>query len=157
MQHPIFFELTILFLIFFYSFTKPYSFFENSFIFIILELLISSYFSVLYVNTEVWEVNKNTALFVMFRIYEIIILPILILLFINILKLIPRKWLKGITFIIFLLVTYGVEYTLVHWDIITYIEWVYWKSILIYILLFISVMLLLKFFQRLFQKERIIS
>lgn len=139
-------NLMIIFLIAFSIAKKRLNLPSNLFIFMIMELLITSYFAVLHINLEVWEITNDLKLFIIFRLYEMIFIPLLYVTYFNLLAAIKLHLNKCMFTIIYIAVLYGVEILLVEGKVIRYNEWHFWQSLLsISLVLFISYLSYLSF------------
>ncbi|MBO0994640.1 hypothetical protein [Bacillus sp. SD088] len=115
---------------------------ENLFIFMIQELIITSCFSVLYINLKVWEITNRIPLFIIFRLYEFIVIPLLYVMFFNLLAAIQSRFNKWLFTITYVAILYGVEFLLVQGKVIRYNGWDFWQSLfLIAVVLLISYIL----------------
>lgn len=127
---------------------------ENIFIFFILEFVITSYCAILYINLKKWGIADNIELFIIFRVYEVIILPILFLLYFNIIHRI-NQLLKCMITVFFIGILYLMEWWVRMWDVITYNNWHFWESLIVEVFILFLVSSLLRLFRNQLQKEGI--
>ena len=125
--------------------------FENLFLLFMLEFMITSYVGILYVNLQVWDISEKVHLYLIFRLNQVILTPLLYLWAFNLVGSKKRNKLEIIKIsTVFILLIYFLEFLLVRWKIIEYINWHAWQSILILsFMMFLSYLLLLSFRKRL--------
>lgn len=155
MKLLLFFDITIIFLISFFIVRKRLHVFINIFTFMVLEFLIASYFAVLYVNLKAWEVANSTDLFYIFRIYEVILMPLLYISYFNLIDALKNRYIKFGLSIVLIGVLYGIELLLVHWKVIVYKEWHFWQSIVSLFLILLISNILQVIFGHILRKEGI--
>ncbi|MCJ7842474.1 hypothetical protein MUB24_16520 [Lederbergia sp. NSJ-179] len=148
-------NIMILLIVVFFIVKKRLNLLENLFIFMIQEFLITSYFSVLYINLKVWKITESHELFIIFRLYEIITIPLLHLTYFNLLVTIKSRLTKLIFTILFVAILYGVEFLLVKGKVIHYNEWHFWQSLLIISFVLLISYLLQLSFKQVLRKEGI--
>lgn len=153
MKLTIIIDAAILLLASFFIMKKRLDLFENLFILMILEFLVTSYCAILYINLDVWTVTNETVPFIIFRIYEAVIWPIVWLLYLNLLPLIKSRFSKGIWTGIFVGIQAGIEFWLVEWNVITYKDWSFGYSIILQILVIMTVNIALSWYRKLLRKE----
>ncbi|GGB46412.1 hypothetical protein F3157_10750 [Virgibacillus dakarensis] len=155
MYSLLFVYLTILYIIAFSVSGKKLNVFENLFIFMVLEFLITSFSAILYVNLQVWDITGSLELFFVYRLYEVIVLPLLYLTYFNLLAAIRgRLWKVMFTFFS-IAVIYGTELLLVKGEIIAYRDWSFWQSLIVISLVLFSTYILYRWFRRVLRKEGI--
>lgn len=148
-------NIIILFFITFSIVKKRLGLLENLFIFMVQELLITSYFAVLYINLKVWEITNSIKLFIIFRLSEFLVIPLLYVMYFNLLAAIQSHFNKSLFTITYIAILYGVEFLLVQGKVIRYNGWDFWHSLLsiAFVLLISSI---LQFcFRRVLRKEGI--
>lgn len=124
-------NIMILFCISFFILKKKLSLPENLFIFMIEELMITSYFSILYINLKVWVITDQIPLFIIFRLYEFIVIPLLYVMYFNLLAAIQSRFNKWLFTITYVGILYGVEFLLVLGKVIRYSGWHFWQSLIL--------------------------
>jgi len=146
-------DAAILLLVSFFIMKKRLHLFENLFILMILEFLVTSYCAILYINLDVWAVTNGTQLFIIFRVYEAIIYPVVWLLYLNWLPIMESRLSKWILSGSFVGIQSAVELWLVEWNVITYKDWPFWYSIIVQILVISIVHMALSWYRNLLRKE----
>lgn len=146
---------TIVFLMMFILARKRLHVFINIFIFMLLEFTITSYFAILSINIKAWELPEQTELILIFYIYEVILLPFIYLWYFNLNEVIQKKWLKAMLIVVLVGVLSLLEYLLVVWEVITYINWHLWQSLLAFIMICIVMKYLQRGFIQILQREGI--
>lgn len=155
MKLPIFIDVAIILLISFFMLKKKLNPIANFFIIMILEFLVTTYSSFLTVNLNLWKISDDVGLFIIYRIYVVIVIPFLYLLYFNIVLRSERQINKWIISALFSGVLYVLEYCLKIWRVITYENWNYWGSFIIQLLILSIVYILLMFFHIQMKSERI--
>lgn len=125
--------------------------FENFFLLYLLEFVITSYVGILHVNLQLWEISEKIHLYLIFRLNEVIVTPLLYLWCLNLMGNRKRGKLESsIINIIFISLIYALEFVLVKWKVIVYQNWHIWQSLLVITLtMVLSYFLLLSFRKRL--------
>lgn len=155
MKLVIFLDITILLILFIILFKKTLHIMENIFIILVLELFFSIYYAILSTNTKVWSLSKTKELIIIFRLLEVFVMPLMILLYLNLLAIIKDSKKRFIFSILYVFILYLIENLLVQWRVINYIDWNMWQSIIaITVLLFVST-LLQKGFMGIMKREEI--
>lgn len=117
---------------------------ENLFILLMAEFLSTCYFAVLYINLDVWTIAKSVELFIIFRLYEVLLIPLLFLFYFNLLAIVEKQLAKmGLT-VLFIGILLGVECWLVTWNVIIYTNWQVWKSMLVFLFMTVIFSVLIK-------------
>lgn len=154
MELSLFISLTIFLLLSFIVKKQKLTLFENIFIYIIIEFLMTSYCAIFYINVDVWTVANKTGLFIIFRLYEAIVYPVIWLWYFNIMPKRGAKWLLAIGFVG---IECMVEKALVLLGVITYKDWQVWQSVLVQLFVLLLTSVLLTWFQSILKKEGIHS
>lgn len=146
---------TIVFLIVFFLARKRLHVFINIFTFMLLEFIITSYFAVLSINIKAWELSEQTELVLIFYIYEVILLSLIYLWYFNLNVGIHKMWLKGMLVFLLVGVLSSLEYLLVLWEVITYVDWHLWQSLLVFIMILMAMKCLQRGFVQILLREGI--
>jgi hypothetical protein len=155
MKFSIFIDVTILLLMLFILKKKKLPLLENILILLILELVVTSYCAILYINLNLWDLAKSIAPYVVFRIYEAIFNPLIYLFYFNLLLSISTRSSKGLLTLLFIAVQTVGEQWLVQLGVITYKDWQVWQSILVQFFVLSATTLLLAGYRKILQKEGI--
>ncbi|MDC3414998.1 hypothetical protein NC797_15265 [Aquibacillus sp. 3ASR75-11] len=147
------FILSILLIMSFFVTKKKCNVLENIFLFCVLEFVFTSYFAILYINHNFWEITKSIEWFIAFRIYEVIIVPLLYMFYYNLIPKLQTKLSKVVYTLLFVGILYGNEYILVKWGVIVYSNWNAWQSILFLSIILTSVYFLLLGFRHILKIE----
>lgn len=147
MKVVIFLNIILLLFITLFTTKKRLHPFENIFLLLILEFIITSYVGILHINLEVWELSEKIPSYLIFRLNEVITTPLLYFLFFNLMRNRKKSILESIKLgIVFVLIIYSLEFLLVKWKIIIYKDWSIWQSLLIIsFIMLISNFILLSF------------
>ncbi|WP_186578748.1 hypothetical protein [Aquibacillus kalidii] len=138
MELVVFIDIAIVLVIMFFVMKKYLNFLENVFRILLLEFIFTSYCAILSINFEVWKVDKAFHLYYCFALYEVMIVPIAMLIILNLLPFF--KTLKKVMIsLLGILVIYMMEFLMVQWGIITYQGWHAWQSVLSLLSLLIGV------------------
>ena len=155
MKLSFFLDLIIIFLIAFFTAKKRLHVLTNLFNLMVLEMLITCYFAILYINLDLWEVDNHTENFFIFRLHEVVFMPLLYIWYFNLAAQIKSR-------VQLLLVTEGLagillgsEFLLVQWEIIIYKDWHYWNSIVFFHIILLVSSILQQGFRQILQKEGI--
>ncbi|WP_223593922.1 hypothetical protein [Neobacillus bataviensis] len=148
-------DAAIMLLVSYFIMKKRLYLFENIFILMILEFLVTSYCAILYINLDVWTIANETEPFIIFRVYEAIIYPFIWLSYFNLLPIFKSRFSKWIWTGLFVGIQSGAERWMVEWDVITYKGWPFWLSFILQILIVLMVHLALAWYRNLLRKERI--
>ncbi|WP_335443604.1 hypothetical protein [Neobacillus drentensis] len=148
-------DAAIILLVSYYIMKKRLHLFENIFILMILEFLVTSYCAILYINLDVWTIANETELFIIFRVYETIIYPFIWLSYFNLQPIFKSPLFKWIWTGLFVGIQSGVERWLVEWDVITYKGWPFWLSFILQTFIVLIVHLALAWYRNLMRKEGI--
>lgn len=109
---------------------------------------VTTYSSFLTVNLSLWKISDDIALFIIYRIYVVIVTPFSYLLYFNVILRREPQINKWIYTVIFTGVLYVLEYWLKIWGVITYENWHYLGSFIIQLVILSIVYILLLFFQK---------
>ncbi|MBS4174371.1 hypothetical protein [Bacillus sp. FJAT-49736] len=142
MKLAFFMDIIMICLICFFLMKNKRNRLDNLFILMMVEFISICYYATVYINLDAWTIGKSTELFIIFRLYEIILNPLIVLFYFNLLPKVKGIWMEIGVSILFLGILFGVECWLVNWDVIRYIGWQSWMSLLAFALgLFILTML----------------
>ncbi len=141
MQLLLFLNLTIIVLIAFFSTHKNLNILENIFLFLFIELIFNSYIAVLYINFSNWEIGASKDSTIIFRLWELVLVPLLYVWYFNFVATFKRKFVKLYITLFFIGSIYMLELLLARLKVITYKNWQPELSILC-----ISLILLLTYF-----------
>lgn len=155
MKLSFFIDAAILLLLFFFLKRKKLLLQENIFLLMILEFIVTSYCAILYINLDVWTIANRTDLFILFRIYEVVVNPVIWLLYFNwLLDRVTRlsKWvLSGLV----VGIQVGIEQWMRKWEVIVYRDWYIWESILVHIVVLIITTLCLYRYRKMQGREKV--
>ena len=154
MKLAFFIDVWMIGLISFYLMKKKRNQLENIFIIMMVEFVFSCYYAILYINLDVWTIGKSAELFIIFRLYEVLVTPLLFLFYFNLLPIVKKNLTKmGLT-VLFMGILLGVECWLVAWNVIIYTNWQAWKSLLGFVFTTVLLSILLKGYQFWGEKPR---
>lgn len=155
MKLVIFLDITIILMISFILSRKTLHIFENIFLFFVTDILFLSYMAVLYNNTDFLELSQEIDLHIIFRLYEVINIPLLTIWYFNYLSALKNTFGKWVLTICYLFAVYAVEYLFLKWEVISYNGWNACLSIIGMILMLLIIGILKNIFKRTLRKEEI--
>lgn len=127
------------------------------FLFMVIQLIYNSYSSILTTNKGVWELSENKWDKVLYTSYEFLLIPILILLFMNYSAFMKTEILKGMFFITSAFALCLFELLLQKWKVITYSNWEIWYSFTFFLVFLFILEYLNRIFKRMLLNEGIFS
>jgi hypothetical protein len=126
------------------------------FVCLVVEFFFTSYISVIVDNAELWKVSKNTKDFIIFRVAEVIIIPIVMLFYLEVLHSKISVKFKMIYAVIWVLMLFCAESLLVSLDIFTYTKWQIEWSIAVWSMFLLLVILTQSLFNKILRSEGVI-
>jgi hypothetical protein len=139
MKLSIFIDVVILLLLFFFLKRKKLHLHENIFLLMILEFLVTSYCAIIYINLDHWSIAKRTELFIIFRVYEVVMYPVIWIGYFNLLYWKSSRTYQWLLTLGTIGIQAGIEQWLRKWGVIIYRDWSLLQSLLIQMLvLFIA-------------------
>jgi len=125
----------------------------NIFIFLCVEFLVSTIFSILLVNLSVWGTPGGNVSPIDFQIYEVLTLPFLYLLFFQYFLRTNPFYKKGLYSLIFIIFLIAIEFFLIQMNILSHNRWGYGPSIISHFITVTITLLAAKLYQSLLHKE----
>ena len=151
----LFISMTLISIISFVLISKKNNLLLLIFVFMCIEFLFTSFISVIVDNESLWKVSEDPWQFLMFRVAEVIIFPLMLLWYLEIEGMLETSTKRLVLKVIATFILMGIERILVILDIMKYSKWQLWASFLTWIL-FLSITIILgKIFRSLLQKEGI--
>ena len=132
---------------------KKLHIYENVFLYFVIVFLITTYYAILYVNIEVWEVSSKNSYFFIFRVVQLITLPLFLTWYFNILGQVRTLYIKGAFSLFVVAIAYVLEYILVQFKVIIYKDWSWWQSLVFIVLILLLTNLFYKVFRNILRKE----
>jgi hypothetical protein len=126
------------------------------FVWLFIEFFFTSFISVIVDNAELWKVSTNTKDFIIFRVVEVIAIPIIMLFYLEILHAKISVKLKLMFAVIWILLLFCVESLLVSLDIFKYTKWQIGWSIAVWFLFLLIVILTHSLFNKILRREGVI-
>jgi hypothetical protein len=123
------------------------------FVFLVIEFFFTSFISVIVDNAELWKVSNNPKDFIIFRVVEVIVIPIVMLFFLEILHSKISVKFKMIYAVIWVLMLFCVESLLVSLDIFNYTKWQIGWSITVWFIFLLLVILTQSLFNKILRNE----
>jgi hypothetical protein len=123
--------LTIIVSYFFFFQKKKLSFLQNSTLYMILGLLSTNYITIMGLNLDKFETTKNGFLFIAVPLYRTIIIPLLVLLFINAYLAAQKKFIQVLYVLFFLATLDGLQVFLIYFKIIRYTHWNFFAATIV--------------------------
>ena len=136
---------------------KKLHIYENVFLYFVIVFLITTYYAILYVNIEVWEVSSKNSYFFIFRVVQLITLPLFLTWYFNILGQVRTLYIKGAFSLFVVAIAYVLEYILVQFKVIIYKDWSWWQSLVFIVLILLLTNLFYKVFRNILRKEGVIT
>jgi hypothetical protein len=154
MSLVIFICMTILLIMSFYFLPKTMNILQNTHVLMLAIFLFTCYCSVIYVNLEFWKLSNHVPNYILFRIYQLIVIPILVVWFCNGNNKKTKKYFL-IRTVCFTLAMFLLERLLIGWNVITYVKWNGFISFLAFLLLLLVIFILNHWFTVVLRKEGI--
>ncbi|MFC5465618.1 hypothetical protein [Lederbergia graminis] len=155
MELVIFINLTLLVMIAFFLQSKRLHILENIFLYMMLVFFLTGYMGILYVNVGSWKVSSSIDLFIIFRLYEFIMSPLLYLAFFNLFEKMDTKMKKFIVFIAFVAIISSAQFLLVKWEVITFMDWHIILSSITIVMMILVMYVALLLFRKVLRREGI--
>ncbi|WP_442595598.1 hypothetical protein [Neobacillus sp. D3-1R] len=125
---PLFFVLTLLFTMIFYFQKKSLTLIQNSLVFLVVNFLTTNYLTIVSLNLNWLKITEDHFLFIAILLYRDVIMPVIILIFINAFFYVITLKNKLFLFILSFIFVQVIEVLCTFFDLITYIEWNYFFS-----------------------------
>jgi|GEM_PF-2494832 len=125
----------------------------NIFIFLCVEFLVSTIFSILLINLRIWGTPGGNVSPIDFKVYEVWTLPFLYLLFFQYFLRTNRFYKKASYIVIFILFLSSFEFFLIQMNILTHNKGGYGPSIISHLITITITFLFAKLYQSLLHKE----
>lgn len=151
----LFISMTLILIIFFVLISKKNNPLVFIFVLMCIEYLFTSFISVIVDNENLWKVSKEPWHFLMFRISEVIIIPLMLLLYLEIDRRLSTAAKRLLLIIAATFIMVGLERTLPILDIMKYVNWKLWASFLTWFLFLAITRLLRRMYSRILLKEGI--
>lgn len=151
----LFISMTLILIISFVLISKKNNPLVFIFVLMCIEYLFTSFISVIVDNENLWKVSKEPWHFLMFRISEVIIIPLMLLLYLEIDRRLSTAAKRLLLIIAATFIMVGLERLLPILDIMKYVNWKLWASFLTWFLFLAITRLLRRMFSRILLKEGI--
>lgn len=151
----LFFSVTLIVIISFFSIKKANHALTLIFLLMVIEFFFTSFISVIVDNAKLWTVTKSTRYFIMFRVTEVVVFPLLLLFYIETVKRMTTPLKKLIISMLWVGILVGVETILIHIHIFTYEKWKIWGSIIVWSTFLLFLYILRGIFTKILYKEGI--
>lgn len=117
---------------------KP--FLINAIIFMVISIVTKNYLTIMTMVLKLIKTTEDDFLFIALLLYREIMIPFLVLIFLNQYFLHDNKWKKTFVFCSFLITIHGIEIYMVYFKVINYINWnLSFALIVNFSLLFLSI------------------
>jgi hypothetical protein len=126
------------------------------FVGLVIEFLFTSFISVIVDNAELWKVSKSPKDFIIFRLVEVIVIPIVMLFYLEIFSSKISVKFKMIYAVIWVLVLFCVERLLISLDIFEYTGWKMEWSIAVWFLFLFLIIVTQQLFNKILRSEGVI-
>lgn len=151
----LFVSMTLILIIFFVLINKKNNSLVLIFVFMCIEFLVTSFISVIADNENLWKVSAEPWHFLMFRISEVIIIPLMLLLYLEIERRLTTSAKRFSLLIAATFILVGIERTLPILDLMEYVNWKLWASFLTWVLFLFITSMLRRMYSRILLKEGI--
>ncbi|QHS22412.1 hypothetical protein GWK91_05345 [Virgibacillus sp. MSP4-1] len=148
-------NVSLLLLIASISTKKTLNILENSFLYLVLVFFVTGYTAVYYINLKLWSVADDPQLFLILRLYEVVMIPVLCLWYFNLLEVCKSWGSKGVLTTFMTGILGMVQLVMTNWGVIQYKNWQFWQSIVTFLVLLLVVRMLHVWFQSKLLKEGI--
>jgi len=154
MKLTFFIDVVMFVLLSFCLLKKHHNRLENLFVLMMVEFVLSCYYAVLYINLDIWTISKGTEKYIIFRMFEVLLNPLLFLLYFNLLPSMRKFFAKFGFTVFFIGILLAIESWMVAWNVIIYKNWRAWQSLIAFLFLVFLFRVLLKGFQLIGRKLR---
>lgn len=120
---PLTILLTLSISLFFFYQGKRFNFIENSIIYMVMTIFITNVITILSLNFKVITLTENPFLFLAVILYRDGMIPLLVLIFINVIYTNFTLKLKLFTSILIFACLNGIQVLLIFWEVIQYPKW----------------------------------
>ena len=120
---PLTMLITLYCLLFFFFQRKPFSFLQNSIVFMGLTLVTTNFITILALNLDYIKTTENPLLFPSVLLYRDVIIPLLVLIFINGFRASFTIKSKILYFLIITACLNGMEALLLYFHVLEYTKW----------------------------------
>ncbi|MEH7438753.1 hypothetical protein V7182_14880 [Neobacillus drentensis] len=151
----LFFSFTLIGIISFFTIKKANHTLTLIFLLMLIEFFFTSFISVIVDNAKLWTVTQSTRYLIMFRVTEVVVFPLLLLWYIEMVKRGSSISKKLMITVLWVGVLVGVETILSHVHIFTYEKWKVWGSIIVWSTFLLFLYFLQDFFNKILFKEGI--
>jgi hypothetical protein len=151
----LFLSVTLILIISFVLIKKKNHLLVLVFVLLVTEYLITSFVSVIVDNENLWKVSKDPWDFFIFRVTEVVIFPLLLLLYLEMMERFHAISTRMLISSMWIVLLVGIERLLINLDIMKYVQWEQWASFLTWFLFLYITNLLKRTFNRLLHKEGI--
>jgi hypothetical protein len=154
LKEVVFLNLLFFLLIGFFLNKKRIPPFESIFLLLVVEFIFTCYVGVLQLNLEEWIISEKVSLYIIFRLNEVIVTPVLYIWCFNLLGNRKRNKRESIGIsAVFISLIYSMEFLLLKWEVIVYKNWHVWQSVVTIAIIMVLSYLLLLPFRKLLSKE----
>lgn len=148
-----FISFAIILLLFFILIRKKNNKLTLLFVLLGMEYLFTSFISVIADNEKLWRISKEPSHFVMFRVAEVVVIPLLLLWYLEFDRRVHSLPAKVTLFVIGVLSLTGIEKLLVLLKVMDQVNWPLWASLVSWIFILAFTRSLGKLFSIILHKE----
>ncbi|WP_377559023.1 hypothetical protein [Ornithinibacillus salinisoli] len=117
----------------------------------------TGFLSIITVNLEVWELNKQLEKIIALRLYGVIFVPLTILFLIDVWYRTKGIINKSVSLATFLFLLFLGDFILRSFHVYEYPTWNHWMLILVWVTFFVVLLFAQKLYRRLLKKDEVIS
>jgi hypothetical protein len=148
-----FISLALILLNTIFSYKKKTPILTLIFVCLVIEFFFTSFISVIVDNAELWKVSQNTKDFIIFRVAEVIVIPIVLLFYLEVLHAKISVKFKLIYAVIWVSLLFCVESLLVSLNIFSYTKWKMGWSIAVWFMFLFLVIVTKSLFNQILRNE----
>lgn len=153
----LFISVTLCLCIFFFTLRKRNHPLTLIFILMINEFVFTTFISIVVDNEERWKVTEEVKHFIMFRIVEVVLIPLILLLYTEWLLRSNSTWRKALITFLWIVLLLFVEFAAIQGNIYQHKRWEYWMSFILWFTLLFLTAFSQVVFQKLLRREGIIQ
>jgi hypothetical protein len=149
--------LTLFLTLFYAIMPKKLHLLEQWFIWMFFVFFYSSFISTIVDNTELWVLSEKVAYVWHFILFQIVLLPVIILFFLHSILLCKKRWQKGIVAVVFIFTFLLSEQLLIYTSVIRIRDWSLLHSILTWITILTITLYVQNRFRKILKKEGVLK
>jgi hypothetical protein len=149
--------VTLFLTLFYVTMPKKLHLLEQWFIWMFFVFFYTSFISIIVDNTELWVLSEKVAYVWHFKLFQIVLLPVIILFFLHSIILCKKRWQKGIVVVVFIITFLLSEQLLIYTSVIRIRDWSLLQSILTWFTILTITLYVQISFRNLLKKEGVLK